>query len=400
MPVQLPRDLTRKIFFVLFLLFGITALHYSTSTLYFSYHEIYRRCYYIPIILASFWFGLYGGLGTSLLISLIYFPHVLRDWGGHLLTENLSRTMEIVLYNAVGLITGYLAQHLAAERTRYRTTAYELQETNKELRQKTEALEQAYHSLSQKSAELEKTYQDLRTRTQEVFAIEKQLQRVDRLAALGNLSATLAHEIRNPLASIKGTAEILKDKFDPAAQEYEFVQILIAETERLNLALTNFLTFARTQNPDQAVSNVATVLHHVIALLKPQLTQSAVQVDIAEEGELFHARINSEQLKQVFLNLILNAIQAMTSSGQITIQLTELPETIRVSIADTGPGIPVAEAEKIFTPFFSTRANGAGLGLSIASKIVNTYNGSLSLDQSYTNGARFLISLPRAPKPL
>ena len=159
------------------LLLLVTALHYLTTTQEVNAHDIYRRLYYVPIVLGGVWFALRGGIATSILASLLYMPHVLFHWQ-HNPTIALEQYLEIVLYNVIGCLTGFLAQRERQQKLRY-----------------------------QKAAEtLERSYDTLREQADQIIEIEEQLRRADRLSALGELSAGMAHEIRNPLGSIKGTA--------------------------------------------------------------------------------------------------------------------------------------------------------------------------------------------------
>src|SRR5689334_869915 len=171
---------------ILTLILSISLLHYLTP-LHLPYlHDIFQRLYYFPIILAALWFGFRGGLACSLVVSIAYAPHILFQWGGHL-TMGMEKYLEILLYNIVGGVTGLLSQ-------RERERSLELQKT-------AEGLEESYNKLQAQS--------------ERIIAIEEQLRRAEKLSTLGEMAAVLAHEIRNPLGSIRGTAEILRDDYRP-----------------------------------------------------------------------------------------------------------------------------------------------------------------------------------------
>ncbi|NIQ10302.1 MAG: sensor histidine kinase, partial [Gammaproteobacteria bacterium] len=187
------------------LLLLVSSLHYLTTTQQVGAHDVYRRLYYVPIVLGGVWFALRGGIVTSVLASLLYVPHVLFHWQHHPEIA-LEQYLEIILYNVIGCLTGFLAQREQQQKLRYQKTAENLEES----------------------------YRKLRDQADQIIEIEEQLRRADRLSALGELSAGMAHEIRNPLGSIKGTAEILRDGVGQEDPKREFADILIKEVDRLN----------------------------------------------------------------------------------------------------------------------------------------------------------------------
>ncbi len=194
---------------------GISVLHYVTPLSLPMLHDIYQRLYYIPIIMAAFWFGLRGGVGCALIVSVAYAPHLLFQWGEHIEME-LEKYLEILLYNVVGGVTGLLSQ-------RERMRAYQVQQT---------------------ALGLERSYEKLSTQSERITEMEGQLRKAERLSTIGELAAVLAHEIRNPLGSIQGTAEILKDDFQPGDRKYEFLEIMVKESKRLNNVVEDFLRLA------------------------------------------------------------------------------------------------------------------------------------------------------------
>ena len=352
------------------LLLLITALHYLTTTQKVGAHDVYRRLYYVPIVLGGLWFALRGGILTSILTSLLYMPHVLFHWQHHP-SIGLEQYLEIVLYNVIGGLTGFLAQREQQQRIRY-----------------------------QKAAEtLENSYQKLREQADQIIEIEEQLRRADRLSALGELSAGMAHEIRNPLGSIRGTAEILRDGVAPDDPKQEFAEILVREVDRLNRVLEDFLRFAR---PDP-VEVGRFVLQHVIGDVLDLTRQQAVRnnVDVAAElGDEIEIPGQGEQVKQAFLNLVLNALQAMPNGGALEVSLRVLPQEVQVHFSDSGPGIAPEDRERIFNPFVTTRDSGTGLGLAITQRIIQGHGGRIILDSRPGEGACFTACLPRSQQEM
>ena len=352
------------------LLLLITALHYLTTTQKVGAHDVYRRLYYVPIVLGGLWFALRGGILTSILASLLYMPHVLFHWQHHP-SIALEQYLEIVLYNVIGGLTGFLAQREQQQRIRY-----------------------------QKAAEtLENSYQKLREQADQIIEIEEQLRRADRLSALGELSAGMAHEIRNPLGSIRGTAEILRDGVAPDDPKQEFAEILVREVDRLNRVLEDFLRFAR---PDP-VEVGRFVLQHVIGDVLDLTRQQAVRnnVDVAAElGDEIEIPGQGEQVKQAFLNLVLNALQAMPNGGALEVSLRVLPQEVQVLFSDSGPGIAPEDRERIFNPFVTTRNSGTGLGLAITQRIIQGHGGRIMLDSRPGEGACFTVCLPRSQQEM
>ncbi len=345
---------------------AITALHYLTATHHSTVHDIYRRLYYLPIVLGGIWFSLRGGVGTGLLVSFLYAPHVLFQWG-HLPSSHLEQYLEILLYNTIGFLTGFLSskehgQRLRAEESAQRLTA---------------------------------SYDKLRQQADLILEIEDQLRQADRLTALGELSAGMAHEIRNPLGSIRGTAEILRDAFPPENRYAEFSQILISEVDRLNKVLEDFLSFARAKNTEKNDFRPDQVLQEVLQLTQPPALKKRISVHW-DEQPLPTAIGDAAQFKQVFLNLVLNALQAMPPAGQLWIRTAATQEQIEMVFQDNGPGIPQEYLDKVFNPFFTTKDDGTGLGLAITHRIVRNHCGRISVDCPPEGGTVFTLILQPA----
>ncbi len=346
------------------LLILVTALHYLTTTQLVKAHDIYRRLYYVPIVLGGVWFALRGGMVTAILASLLYMPHVLFHWQ-HNSTIALEQYLEIVLYNVIGCLTGFLVQRERQQKLRY-----------------------------QKAAEtLEVSYMTLREQADQIIEIEEQLRRADRLSALGELSAGMAHEIRNPLGSIKGTAEILRDGVAADDPKLEFADILIKEVDRLNKVLEDFLRFARPEPVELGRFFPSTVVREVLELTRQQANRNHVEVQAELDDDIEIPGLG-EQIKQALLNLVLNALQAMPEGGMLNVSCKVKAQELWINVSDNGPGIPPEIRERIFNPFVTTRESGTGLGLAITQRIVQSHGGHISLCNSPDQGACFSICLP------
>ena len=244
----------------------------------------------------------------------------------------------------------------------------------------------------------------------------QQMKERDRLATLGEMSAGLAHEIRNPLAAIKGAVQYLDPKKLPE-EDREFLEIMIEEVDRLNGVVSQFLDYSRPLKPSMAPSHVNEILEKTVKLLAPEVPGAVkVELDLAEW--LPRVQCDAEQLKQVFINLALNAFQAMPRGGRLQVSTrlardelafwregARRTDVVEIRFRDSGPGIPEEARESIFVPFYTTKEKGTGLGLAICQRIVKAHQGTIQVRSPADGGAEFLVSLPglrddRAPEAL
>lgn len=348
---------------------GISLLHYLTP-LHLPYlHDIFQRLYYLPIILAAIWFGFRGGLICSLVVSIAYAPHILFQWGGEMVVE-IEKYLEIVLYNIVGGVTGLLSQ-------RERERSVELQKT-------AEGLEASYRTLQQQS--------------KRIIAIEEQLRRAEKLSTLGEMAAVLAHEIRNPLGSIRGTAEILRDDYTPGDPKYEFIEIQIKETERLNRVVEDFLRMARPQPADLKNCHVQGELETIATLVASDARERAVSLILEPSDANVVVQADGDKLRQAFLNIVINALQATPRGGSVTISTAMITaeggDRCEIRFRDSGAGIESEALARIFEPFFTTKPDGTGLGLAITKKIIEGHGGTLEVESSLGQGTTVIVGLP------
>ncbi|MFZ1700961.1 MAG: ATP-binding protein [Pyrinomonadaceae bacterium] len=336
----------------------VTVLHFLTPVDLIVWHEIFQRLYYPPIIAAALLFGMRGGLAASIFTTVVYSPHVFFHWQEGHFDYSINQYAEIVIFNLVGGIMGALGDRLRRARERA--------ESNAEQRR------QAYE-------ELQNTFQ--------------QLLQVEKLSSLGELSAGIVHEVRNPLASIKGAIEILEDELDADSPRREFAELAVREIERLDRLVGEFLNFARPAKLAIELSDVNKVVESVATLIENQAFSKGVSIEKHLNGKLPKILIDAEQIRQVLLNLAINALQAVNESGRIVFKTNVKDGFCLVTVLDSGQGIRGEDLPKIFDPFFTTKEKGVGLGLSIAHRIIDGHHGKLSA-RVVKNGTVFEIALP------
>ncbi len=337
---------------------SITVLHLLTPLGQIVLHQIYQRLYYIPIISAAFLFGLRGGLAASAFASLAYVPHIMLHWQHTNYDYALNQYAEIILFNAVGAVTGVLGDRGRRARARSERTTTELQKAYAELRQTFEQLLQA-----------------------------------DRLTSLGELSAAVVHEVRNPLGAIKGAVEIMEDELPLDSPRREFAGIAKREVERLDRLVKEFLRFARPAKPSVAPADLNEIVWAVARLVEQQASGQGVTIEPHLATNLPLIKVDAEQIKQVLLNLVINALQAMPKGGRLMLRTASEVGLVSLEVEDEGGGVDSATAARVFDPFFTTKEKGIGLGLSVAYKITIQHHGSLTVKDG-ESGAVFRLTLP------
>jgi signal transduction histidine kinase len=236
----------------------------------------------------------------------------------------------------------------------------------------------------------------------EIKALEAERRRLDRLAALGEMSAVVAHEIRNPVAGIAAGIEYLTRNISEDSPDFEGAKMIQGEVVRVNRILEDILFVARPLQLNVAAENLAMIIEGVLQRCQAQIASSQLEISSSYAPDLPVIKADRQRLEQVFSNLIINATQAMHGE-KLTLYTKLAPprngrpaDTIIVTIEDTGPGIPAEIHRRIFDPFFTTKARGTGLGLTVARRIIEEHRGSIQIEGEREHGTRFVITLPIA----
>jgi signal transduction histidine kinase len=232
---------------------------------------------------------------------------------------------------------------------------------------------------------------------QEVKALEIEVLHRERLSALGNLAATVAHEIRNPLNAISMGLQRLKVEFHPTDGQEDYsrlTELMLGEVHRLNSIVEQFLSLARPLEIKPEPLRVEDVLNEVATLVKGEAQQSKVRIRVVAPLTLPPLKADREYLRQTLLNLILNGLQAMPEGGTLTLAAKTSNGNFLISVTDTGTGIAPENRTRIFEPYFTTKAKGTGLGLAVSRRIIEAHGGTITAANEAGGGCRFVISLP------
>ncbi|HKV04901.1 MAG TPA: ATP-binding protein [Candidatus Acidoferrales bacterium] len=335
----------------------------------------YYPIYYLPVVTAAIYFGPIATLGWTALTSLAYCLFLIPA----IYIEDYELTAEGAYFLAIRILFFFLAamvvNRFAVENrrqvARYQALSHTLEETNRQLQR-----------------------------------AEADARRSERLAALGQLSAGLAHEIRNPLGVIKGSAEMLTEKLkDAQPLVSELAGYISSEVNRLNALVARFLDFARPSSLDLHPQQLPAIVDRALDSVLAQAPDRNVRVERHYAPSLPEALADEQLCERIFVNLIQNAYQAMqelTGDSARVLCLSIAAENsngrggVGVTIQDTGPGVPAAAREQIFNPFFTSKKDGVGLGLAIVAKIVDDHRGWIRLEGDSSPGARFHLFFPSA----
>jgi signal transduction histidine kinase len=225
------------------------------------------------------------------------------------------------------------------------------------------------------------------------------MRRADRLASLGTLTAGLAHEIRNPLVAIKTFTQLLPQRLEDEEFLNHFLNIASGEVDRISSLVNELLDFARPSDPKLELEDINNTLDGMILLVSTESKKKQIRVVKNYDEELAPISIDKEQIKQVFLNILLNAIEATPEEGSITVKTRSFEKPggelyVQIEFTDTGCGIPSDQLEEIFNPFFTTKSAGSGLGLSISHQIIEDHHGYIVAESELSKGASFFVNLP------
>ncbi len=331
----------------------------------------YWPVFFVPVTTAAIYFSPWGTVLWTAVTSAAYCAYLIPavkqfDVGWQGLSELLLRN---IFFFLIAMTVNRFVMEYRVQVRRYQLLSQNLAEANRSLRQ-----------------------------------AQQEARRAERLAALGQLSAGLAHEIRNPLGVIKGSAEILQQKLsasEPLAQELS--GYIYTEVNRLSALVGRFLDFARPSQLNIKPEDVTELLEKCLKSVAEQGATANVKIVREYATSVPRAMMDAELCEQAFTNLLLNACEAMDNTGQLTIRAASVKGApasaaqIAVEIEDTGPGVSEEMKEQIFNPFFTTKKAGVGLGLAIVSKIIDAHGGSVKLVNSPGQGACFRVTLPAEP---
>ncbi len=232
-----------------------------------------------------------------------------------------------------------------------------------------------------------------------IYKIQEEILRMDRLVSLGKLASGIAHELRNPLAGIKTTAQALGDEFSEDDPRREYLTRITKEIDRLNELLKTFFSFAKPQRLNLVYCHIKDIINEIIPFLIKEIADQGIRLSEHYDPRLPRIRVDKGQMHQVFLNLFLNALQAMPNGGELGIKVKPIVSgLIQITVSDTGKGIPPHIVDRIFDPFFTTRPKGIGLGLSITYQIIKKHGGTIKVETQLEKGTSFMINLPLKPE--
>ena len=327
----------------------------------------YYLIYYLPVVSAAMLFGPWATLGWTFVASATYCSFLIPALQEFRMTTSAANELAIrnLSFFLVAVVVNRFVIENRRQSTLYRRLADELEATNRQLER-----------------------------------AEAEARRSERLAALGQLSAGLAHEIRNPLGVIKGSAETLGRKLessDPVS--VELAGYISSEVNRLNSIVSRFLDFARPHELEKRPVAIAPLIEQALKAAHDRWPEAKVEVERLYDGGIGPVPLDAELCERVFVNLVINAYESMDPKGgrlRVAIHTANSRgrRGVEVEIEDTGPGVPVEIREQIFNPFFTTKKSGVGLGLSIVSKIVDDHRGWIRIQSEPGKGACFRVFLP------
>lgn len=229
-----------------------------------------------------------------------------------------------------------------------------------------------------------------------IRTLEEKIRKQDRMAALGKMAAGVAHEIRNPLSSIKGFATLLGNRFTEESEEKETARLLVGEVERLNRSIAELLTYARPQALRLSEFAIEPFIGETLRLIENDAKELKVELDAAVNLKRATVRLDQDRLKQVLLNLYLNSLQAMEGGGRLSVEVSdgEKPGWITIRVSDKGTGIKPELLDRVSDPYFTTKPGGSGLGLAMVGKLIDEHGGRMQISSKEGEGTTVSISLP------
>ena len=345
----------------------LTIIHYTNYHYEVDYHILLQFAYYLPVIYAAMRFGPAGGIISSFIITLLFLP--LMTHFQHTLTPAAKYTqwVEVGLINVIGWLTGFLTEEERKAKRKYQRALT----VQKELVEK------------------------LKREGQERERLEGEIWQTERVTALGHMSAGLAHEIRNPLGIMKVSIQMLVQEKSDDGVVSEYCRVLLEECERLNRLVSQFLSFARPKEPIRKRIMLGTLLDEGVSLIQPALWQNHIELEqVRNPIDRQEVEVDPDQIKQVILNILLNAIDAQGEGGVIYLEGVQQDGFVGFAVSDEGPGISPDDLPYIYDLFFTMKEKGTGLGLSVVHRILDQHGRRISTANRSDRGIRVEILLP------
>ena len=324
----------------------------------------------------------------------------LRDVAIEVGKGNLTKRAQVKTRDEIGELAGsfnQMTEEIQKRNAALKTEITERKQMEREIQQKNKQLETQNEELRAAEDELRRANEELQAANEELKETHEQLVRSEKLAAIGQLAGGVGHELRNPLGAIKNAAyyvrgKLLKDKLaQKEPRVMEFLDIMDEEIATSNKIINDLLNFARTGKPALSAASMESVIDSTLSRLT---IPENISVTKKLAANLPQVEIDVDQMRQVMVNLITNAVQAMPEGGELTISALQKKKALEIMITDTGSGIPKEVIGKIFDPLFTTKAKGIGLGLAVCKSIIDNHQGSISASSQVGKGTTFTIKLP------
>lgn len=326
-----------RVLLIVFLVVSIAIPHYFTEMSERKYHILYQGLFFLPVILAGFWFGLRGGLSTSIGISVILIPFTVVHWNAFS-SGDFNNIMELFLYNAVGAILGILRDRELVHQQR--------------------------------------------------------LREAENLAAMGRALSSVAHDMKTPLIAIGGFTLWVKRHIDANHPCHEKLDIVVKETARLENMVKDMLDFSKPLELHLADESIDRLIQESLAVVETVAKDRQVRIQSQFLGKIAPAPLDGMRIKQAFINLVVNAVQASPEAETVTVICHQERRRIIIDVRDLGSGIAKDRRDLIFSPFFTTKKEGTGLGLPIVKKIAEAHDGCLKILDNPDRGVTFRLILP------
>ena len=350
------RQRVRGAFAIAVAVMAISALHYLTSLHSVVLHEVLKRLYYVPIVVAAVMWGIRGGLATSVFSTLLYMPHVVFQWHAWPVLE-AEQYGEVLMFNVVASVAGVLADRLRAERTHHRDAAVELRDAYARLR-----------------------------------AGNDERVRMDRLVTIGRIASGIAHEVRTPLAGLLGSLEILENEFTREHSKAEFVAIAKRQITRLQVVVTEFLEFAQPAPPAVRPVDLRQLVETTARLARITLARRGVSLDAPVPDSPVTANVDADQVQRALLGIMLADTPSLRD-GHISITIANRGDAAQIAV-DLEGLTSVPAIGHLFEAFPAT-ACGHGLALATAERLITNQHGAVKAEV-IDGGVRYVIDLPLA----